>query len=1031
MALQPLHFRIDIVHNEAEVGAPDVARAGSNRAARRRKILDQLQPDPVAAQMNQPQMRPFELNHLLGDRPLDRPVAERLKSQPVAIKGNGSVHIPDTKGDVMNTRNHEAPLARSGESNIAVRRPRLAALPTIPNRIRVWKQAVSAVRCVACIAALALAASSVSAADWPTFKHDRRLTGRTPAKGAVTAEPEILGEYALTGVVTTLMADLNATSTSFQDVALPDEPALAGAQWTEPAPLIDLRGDGVLVPPPGGPETLTGAVDQLVAQVLKDQPGYQSIKWHDYYSEEPTGYMEMLSYEAGAEEPRRVWRSTPLEPGVYETLMLAVDANNDGQKDIALATHYHVAIWDGATGKKIMEVRPPVARNYGSFGYFFVEGNPYPQFFTIVDFQSHFDVYGNDGKELTVLWREDVENPNILRVRKIVRVGPDPVADINGDGRLELVFNYYDRTGDREWHVMGYDALTGEIVLDLPETFLDGIADITGDGFPEMFCKSTKGQKTKAPGELRIYSAAGGGDPAPIWRRPNSLWVTHDAPRRADLVSIGTDNRRTVMLANGPKPGLKSFFVTESAGERQTLRGFRLDEAREALPGLQLELDGVKSLQISAIADVDQDGIDELKLECVGRDPVATAKANGRVVRLAMQETTGLTDPPIVISRNEGPPLVAIPTMTREYVGLTFSEGQFHEQWRLPGWGMPGATFTQIGLTSADLDGDGAREILAAGKNERGEATVQASDLAGNPLWTQAFAEFDGDPPIWNVGGLTHIFAGRFSDPQRDDVLVSVRRSIMHSDEGHMLDGATGEERWSADRVGIEAPGQGDTGYGFLGNNIAAVDLNADERDEIVGVYPVDLYAFSGDGEQLMGRFLDGWGIYGQHFVHDFLGSGTPQILSAAPGSVALLSSEGEIIWKDGEGEKAGTTWPLALTDMDGDGAMEASGAGFEDGFRVYDGATGEVLHRMAVEKSTNRIVPAAGDLDGDGRDEVLWAVNQTLYAAGLKDGALGIEWKKEFPALVRFPVLADITGDGLVEILVSCHNGRLYVLGN
>ena len=75
----------------------------------------------------------------------------------------------------------------------------------------------------------------------------------------------------------------------------------------------------------------------------------------------------------------------------------------------------------------------------------------------------------NEGDRLRLLWRRDIEQ-NIQSKSRIIRPGPNPVQDINGDGRIEIVFNLFNERDDGQWHVVACDALTGETVLDLPRT---------------------------------------------------------------------------------------------------------------------------------------------------------------------------------------------------------------------------------------------------------------------------------------------------------------------------------------------------------------------------------------------------------------------------------------------------------------------------------------------------------------------------------------------------------------------------------
>jgi hypothetical protein len=56
--------------------------------------------------------------------------------------------------------------------------------------------------------------------------------------------------------------------------------------------------------------------------------------------------------------------------------------------------------------------------------------------------------------------------------------------------------------------------------------------------------------------------------------------------------------------------------------------------------------------------------------------------------------------------------------------------------------------------------------------------------------------------------------------------------------------------------------------------------------------------------------------------------------------------------------------------------------------------------------------------------------VSSKQTAAGLKGKNLEVLWTRDFPAKIAMPVVADIDGDGKLEILISCANGKLYALG-
>ena len=97
------------------------------------------------------------------------------------------------------------------------------------------------------------------------------------------------------------------------------------------------------------------------------------------------------------------------------------------------------------------------------------------------------------GSDMVVAFRRDVqgaEGGGITRSTKIVRPGPNPLEDIDGDGHAEMIFNLFNDEGDGQWHVMSYEQLTGTVKLNLKGEYLVGIADVDGCGHPELLCQA-------------------------------------------------------------------------------------------------------------------------------------------------------------------------------------------------------------------------------------------------------------------------------------------------------------------------------------------------------------------------------------------------------------------------------------------------------------------------------------------------------------------------------------------------------------
>jgi outer membrane protein assembly factor BamB len=134
---------------------------------------------------------------------------------------------------------------------------------------------------------------------------------------------------------------------------------------------------------------------------------------------------------------------------------------------------------------------------------------------------------------------------------------------------------------------------------------------------------------------------------------------------------------------------------------------------------------------------------------------------------------------------------------------------------------------------------------------------------------------------------------------------------------------------------------------------------------------------------------------------------------------------------------------------MDGDGILEVVGPGFRrapdspaQDVQCLDARTGRLLWKLALPGGSyygNNAahpnppgIPVAGDVDGDGRDEVLFSIGKDLYCVGAApDRAAGaVEWTLTLPAPFAFPAIADTLGDGRLQVVAVCSDGFVYGIG-
>ena len=129
----------------------------------------------------------------------------------------------------------------------------------------------------------------------------------------------------------------------------------------------------------------------------------------------------------------------------------------------------------------------------------------------------------------------------------MVRAHPQPIADVNGDGRKELVVSLFNETGDRRWHTLVFNALTGAVLTDLPDEFMQGVVDFDGDGTADLLTCRTNGFSLPEFGTIMVRSCAPGRS-APVWTADSAGWQTWEPPLADNANSGATKGREDVLF---------------------------------------------------------------------------------------------------------------------------------------------------------------------------------------------------------------------------------------------------------------------------------------------------------------------------------------------------------------------------------------------------------------------------------------------------------------------------------------------------
>lgn len=875
-------------------------------------------------------------------------------------------------------------------------------------------------------------ATATPSTEWPVYRHNRTLTSVSPITGNLT-QPSILLEH-----------PLGVPAPQFTQMVSHRQPHQADLDGDGNLENVVVTSEGVTVQNAVGrtlwsftyPAKVGSSLLRLCPVLLASEVPQVVVFTKRMDTGEGRGYC--FDFSDGVERGYLAWSTEPLT-GQHAPTLVIDDVDGDDQLEIVTAPHYRVQIFDAQTGKLEAEVPWQVGRNYGLLTTRpSVTGSHYKDIYIISDFVLHVDCIRHVNGAWRHAWGHRYVKPNSPQPRgreKYIRVGPHAVNDIDGDGVDELVYMLLDAKRNDGWHLIARDATTGNVELDVPGIWLWSIVELDGHPPQELVFSRTNRRRPRRYADLEIGRWTDDhldtltmlSDARPLLTQatlPDSSDTIADEGR-VDIVQAdfnGNGKRELVLAVSHPSHKFEDRLVAVALnGETlETTWQFRRPNHAIDLAKIILQDNGFPNVIVH-----DRTSMKVEKVDAKGVSRHEATLSSGKF------QTT-----PIVADLDDkAPHEIIVQSADQNIVALTFNnadQNRLIQRWSLPGVAMnhqPGYTMNgQLCPQAADVTGDGRSNVLFAAEDDQGWASIVCVNGHGHEIWRRSFPEC-----AWGglQAGVNLWTFGHFSQRKQGlDVYVDMHRNSKGSSEGWVLRGDTGEIIWT--QRGLIAA---ETAMPFGGGLPAVADVNQDGSDDIIQAFFTVYGAISGTtGEPLLPpRFLTAdhtfgkWVAYSSPTLADLTGDHQLDVYlnsaSYARGAYAAVTWHGEPLWAEFHNNDHGSNGFGPVGDLDGDGKLEVVVPVLDGSLLCLDGATG--THKWKVQTPVTGDVIAA-DINNDHSLELIFSgTDGQLHALRGTDGSS--VWSIAAPGR---PIIADVTGDGLAEILSVGPDSMLRIVG-
>ncbi len=899
---------------------------------------------------------------------------------------------------------------------------------------------------------------------WTTFQHDVRRSGRVEGKGSITTAPTVAWKVPVGGA---LRSDTYTT----EFTAAPLEGDGKVALITIAAGRVRaLRADGseiwktpigtwrsILgvwnVDGKGAPEVfvdLNSSVEVLdggTGEVVRSLPSGQQLQAEFVpldtsgagvvAFQASRGSFTGYDFRGGIASAPVLWTGT----GFAQTTMLVGDVDGDGKQEIVRSVETGFEVVNPLTGKATCAA-PNIGPRAYYYGYFLanVDGKPGDEIVAFDDsyiYSPSTGVYvlGVQTAQLKVLWSE-TDAATVTREKDHFSIARS-VADLDGDGKAELVYSRWDGA---KWATRIVDAQSGTLLHTLDGVGIEALADTDGDGKTEILVRDiSSAERFPAHSTVKAYDydSRTAGPVAKSWslerarvasvsyyvNRGVAAWmpirVVADFDTSAAGVEVAVEQQDAVatnparlllVKGNGTvsaervwDPGTMGEVLwygdklssVSSAADLATfsndgwLRSLKRDlsvtgsqrTGSYAGYSLVLPLTAEKSVIANLTSQRELRLYDGTRLQ-PGGEPVVSWRVRDVTSSLAAASVSFPFDPVVYLETSGAPVLVNLESADGITTIVARESVTGAEKWRtsLPA----GKGVTTPGGYAVDVNRDGIDDLAAVVTSTAGQSLTVYDGLDGKVLRDASLVAL--------FPGTDQLFTGALADIDGDGALDLIASIHSVGTVAIKISAEPMTALWST-------PKQFNSWNGLIG--VAELDGDPD----------VDLFRVNGWTSQGHYMRLDTKGVIDAH-----VDPGVPVEPDQDRNAAALVRRDA-------------TTFDIVTTGMRdaGEGRVRRlAGDTLNTVWTKY--AIGGKLTDLPPSERTALSTPIVADIDGDWSDDIVFGgTDGWLYALRAADGSALMAMQLNAP--IDRVVAANLDGDPELELLVTLADGNLVAI--